>query len=118
MKPKITVFIHGTTPLKYLIFKPTIVKNFFDCPSGLVKAKDVGHQFHVKKIAKIISQSSPAKFSLKHFYLFGWSGKLSPSERKKEAQNLYKQLLVLFKECGKDAFIQIITGMEKCVYLY
>ena len=109
MKSIITIFIHGTTPLKYLIFKPLLIKAFFSCPEGLIKANDIERNIHVKKIAQVISESAPKQFPLETFYLFGWSGKLSFTEREKTSIELYEEIKKIVKKHKSEVEIQLIT---------
>ena len=109
MIKKITIFVHGTTPLEYPIYNPSIVKNFFLCPAGLKKVSDIEENLHPKKLATIISDSDPEIFPIETFYLFGWSGKLSFTERKKVAQELYKQVRELLKKYDEETQLTFIS---------
>jgi len=85
--PPITVWIHGTRlirrPIFYSVFngKATLKQACFFDPD---------QSFYT--IAKAIATSSPKKFPLDTFYIFGWSGKLRAQEREEAAKQLYQGL--------------------------
>lgn len=85
--PNITVFVHGTLPpvLNHLI-------HALDCPLGLTKADQLNPKFIQSRIPFVLSKTDSNVFPLEHFYIFGWSGNLSLSERRKAAHGLYHEL--------------------------
>jgi hypothetical protein len=78
-----TIFIHGTLPP--LVDKLTHWK---DVPLGLTRA--CKNQGYINARVPCLLQESSNEFPFNSFYLFGWSGDLSCSARKKAAQELYQ----------------------------
>lgn len=81
-----TFFIHGTylpvvTPILHL-----------ECKQGVSHPNEYTTQDILPKIALTLSALDPRQFPLDSFYLFGWSGRLSPKGRKEAAYELYKAL--------------------------
>ncbi len=85
--PPITVWVHGT----YLLRRP-LFHSFFEGKSKLKKASDLEQRFNLRVIADTLSHIAPDSFHLKHFYLFGWSGRLNAIEREEAATALRDQL--------------------------
>ncbi len=85
--PPITIWIHGT----HFIRRP-IFYSMFNGKAALKKACffDSNQSFYT--IAKTIAASSPKKFPLDTFYIFGWSGRLRAQEREDAAKKLYQDL--------------------------
>ncbi|MBT3456370.1 hypothetical protein HN446_04875 [bacterium] len=109
MKSTITVFIHGTTPLEYLIFKPEFIKNFFSCPQGLVKATEINDNLHFKEVVSTLSKADSKHFPIENFYLFGWNGKLSFIERKQAAEKFKAELESLISSYDPETKVNLIT---------
>lgn len=95
----ITVWVHGT----YDILKTGIMplKKWHTSPPGIKLATKLPEDYNLRQFAELLSTEDPEHFSLKHFYTFGWSGKLSLQERKKASKNLslvVKHLVKRYKE--------------------
>lgn len=88
--PTVTVWIHGTRLLPRLFFE-----NFFHSTHGLTHYTDLDERYHLRLIANTLTNSSPRVFEKDHFYIFGWSGKLSFEEREAAAKQLFKELQAL-----------------------
>ncbi len=88
--PTVTVWIHGTRLLPRLFFE-----NFFHSTHGLTHYSDLDERYHLRLIANTLTNSAPNTFDKDHFYIFGWSGKLSFEERELAAHQLYKELKAL-----------------------
>jgi hypothetical protein len=90
----VTIWIHGTktTSLK-LPFKR--IRQFFDCQPGLNPSNLLDENYHMRTIAKTISNSDSDRFPEEDFYLFGWSGQLSFEAREQAAEELYTALIKL-----------------------
>lgn len=94
---KITVWIHGTrgkeiVPVGISSNMSQVEKAICTAPLGLHKANSIDKRFHNQTIARILSKAAPDAFSYKHFYSFGWSGKLDPAARKQASEQLYSEL--------------------------
>jgi len=85
--PPITVWIHGT----HLIRRP-IFYSIFNGKATLKQAYFFDSDQSFYTTAKTIAMSSPKKFPLDTFYIFGWSGKLRAQEREDAAKQLYQDL--------------------------
>lgn len=104
----INIWVHGTRLTPKVVFP-----HFFHVNQGLNKATDLDNSYHHRTIAQTLSDLDTKKFDLAHFYLFGWSGKLSFQKRKTAAKELYKALNTLVAEYtaqhGTRPKIRIIT---------
>lgn len=89
-RPTVTIWIHGTklTPL-------AVLPNFFYRKFGLHPILTYDTKYHLRKLADCLQESDCENFKNDHFYVFGWSGKLSFVERKRAAQQLYDELIIL-----------------------
>jgi len=94
--PPITVWIHGT-----LIFrKPTHYNRYHKNPH-IAPIAELPKKHRLSRLAHTIVENDPKNFSLKEFYIFGWSGLLSENERKIVANKLYHDLIDLTKSYEK-----------------
>lgn len=101
--PIVTVWVHGTKPSEVV---PPFVKRFmhkhekivFDCAPGLHKASDLDLTHYSFALAYILSLTENKQFPWEHFYIFGWSGKLEPQERKKASGELLTVLRLLSQQ--------------------
>jgi len=106
--PPITVWIHGTH-----FFRRPIFYSIFNGKATLKQARffDPDQSFYT--IAKTIATSSPEKFPLDTFYIFGWSGRLCAQERENAAKQLYQELqsiiTVYLQQHHTYPVIQLIT---------
>lgn len=82
---QVTIWVHGT-----MLIKP--IKKFHAAPPGLQPIEALPSSYHLKKTVTTLCQKDPEHFDFKHFYAFGWSGKLSPTEREHAANNLYQEI--------------------------
>ncbi len=100
MQKIINIFIHGTLlPKTILQIRPLHV--FFHCPSGLIKADTLNQKLHLASLTHALSNGFKGDY-----YVFGWSGKLNPLERKLAAADLYKSLQEI---ATPDTFIRLIS---------
>lgn len=110
--PTITIWIHGTKGTVNHIPLDTL-KHFFNCKQGLHPARSLCECHHHRQIADILTTTDPLRFPAEHFYLFGWSGKLSYQEREETARILYTEIKELSarykKEYGVTPTIRLIT---------
>lgn len=106
--PPITIWVHGTQ----LVSGKLLHKLCFS-PKGLTKICDIDEIYQSQKVGYMLSDLDSSRFNRQHYYLFGWSGKLSFSERKKAAQDLYEHLKNLSTEYqtryGVKPKIRLIT---------
>ena len=116
--PIITVWIHGTKPQEFLPTKiseltENMERMLFSCKPGLHKATDLDLQYYQYTLAKELAAAAPKQFPWEHFYIFGWSGKLDPEERKNSSYELFcalKTLCLTYEEkFGSRPKINIIT---------
>lgn len=106
--PWLTIWIHGTRLTPKIFFN-----KFFHVAPGLAKATDLDASYHHRQIAETLNQLDAQHFNLEHFYLYGWSGKLSFKQRQIAAQELYDKLSKLITDYramhGVTPRIRIIT---------
>lgn len=81
----------------------------FHVDDGLHKATEMDPYFYMPQLARIISQTNPIKYPLDTFYLFGWSGDMSPQSRKKAGTELYTALKKVVDAHSKDGMAPPIT---------
>lgn len=91
--PAITIYIHGTLILR----RPSYYKVFQE-QSLLIAVKQLPQDHHFYKLAKTISDQNQTHFPFDDFYIFGWSGRLSDSERNRAAEKLYDSIENLIKQ--------------------
>lgn len=110
--PTITIWIHGTKATVNHIPLDAL-KRFFDCKQGLHPAHTLCKCHHHRQMAEILIAHDPVRFPAEHFYLFGWSGKLSYQEREDTAKILYNEIKALIARYKKEYWttpkIRIIT---------
>jgi hypothetical protein len=92
-KPRITVWIHGSKGLGK-------ISDFVHATphQGMSHISKIPPRYRLGKILKTIAESDPYRFPEEHFFVFGWSGKLSFELRRQEAQRLYDALITLLEE--------------------
>jgi hypothetical protein len=124
-RPIITIWIHGTQlsvktlkTLYRVIAKPVQALGIKNLPNvhvehGLHHVQNINNNNYIRKRLYTLSIASPCLYQFDHSYIFGWSGKLSFKERKKEAGILYNDLYMLIKsykeKYDKQPYIRIIT---------
>src|SRR6266446_6671519 len=94
--PPITIWVHGT-----LIFRRPSYYHIFNNQSSLIAATELPTDHHFHLLAKTICEHDPEHFSLKEFYIFGWSGRLQNKERKDAAEKLYHEIITLTEKYQK-----------------
>lgn len=75
-----------------------LVHAFFFCPRSLTPALELSKKYHIAAIVNLLCETPSDYFDKDHFYLFGWSGRLLVSERKKAARELYIKLKILQRQ--------------------
>lgn len=65
---------------------------YFHSVPGLKHISEVDPQYRLRRHMEILTINNPDTYPREHAYIFGWSGKLSFTEREKEARNLYHAL--------------------------
>ncbi len=99
-KAKVTVWVHGTqNTYNYFGYGP--IKNFFYRQNGLNPVKALDKKYHLRSIAGYLYEAAAEEFPLDHFYVYGWSGKLSFKERRLAAKNLLFELSSLVEAYEK-----------------
>jgi predicted esterase len=117
---QVVVWVHGTRPqelvlsqnLKHILTDLRLHLSF--CPIGLHTLDELKQDnLHVYTVAQMLNEADPVLFAKDHVYLFGWSGKLNPGERKKAAHELHAALKSLrdkyIKQYGLCPPFMIIT---------
>ncbi len=95
--PPVTIFIHGTK----LIRNPQF-HTIFNSTPNLIRVKNIdSHEDSYQRIATLCT-SSPECFPFDHCYLFGWSGRLSSSERREVAHILHEEIQTVVKKYKQE----------------
>jgi hypothetical protein len=106
--PPLTVWIHGT-----VLFRKPPYYDTFHKKSSLKHVTSFPDDHRFRRIANTITTHDPEHFSTDEFYIFCWSGKLSSRERKKVAEQLYRDLIEHIeqyqKKYGQYPIIRIIA---------
>ncbi len=106
--PPITLWIHGTKFVRRPLYQ-----SFFGGKPCLRLAKELASDYYLHSVAHTLNKAAPDKYPLDTLYLFGWSGKLSPSVRQHAAQVLYEELKRVTQDYkkiyGKPPYIQLLT---------
>lgn len=105
----ITIWVHGT-----LTGPSFVMHDFFYRKLGMVHVCDYHPRYHSRDMALSLSTADPIVYPFEHFYFWGWSGKLSRTARKKEAQQLYRDIQELIQRYknqypDKALFIRLIS---------
>jgi hypothetical protein len=95
--PLVTVYIHGTRPENNLPssisqYATKIYAILSGNLTGLHKITKPNLPYYPVLRAKALCEMDPKRFNPEHFYLFGWSGKLSLVARKDASLELYNAL--------------------------
>lgn len=102
--PRVTIWVHGSSM--------SVGKLFNKCPMGLSPIAQLPEKSHIRKISTVMCKKDPQRFQYKHFYTFGWSGKLSFEEREAQAKALYNAIKDKVNEMKKSyGFPPIVTVM-------
>jgi hypothetical protein len=88
--------------------KLQFAETFFYCPQALTLATDLPTEYRVATIAHILNKADPEAFPVDRFYLFGWSGLLTPENRLHAAERFYDALYLLQQQYPHEP-IRIIT---------
>ena len=105
----ITVIVHGTKPPERVAHVFNVVHKFFYTPQGLHTATLVDNSYRFGKIVRMLNESDPREFPLENVYLFGWSGALSPQERREAAERLYDGLREVLRGYPATTKVRVIT---------
>jgi len=89
----ITIWIHGTRSVHTIV-----LRNFFFRKLGLHLATSYEKKHNAHKIATTVQNQKTKRFNVNNFYIFGWSGKLSPNKRTDAAKNLNISILKIIKQ--------------------
>lgn len=104
--PTITIWIHGTNPREIVANRIKLIQKFdntlFACKQGLHKITTFTSDQHYYLLAKELSDNWPQQFGWENFYVFGWPGKLDPTNRHQAASNLYQELSTLVLQYQKE----------------
>lgn len=100
---RITIFVHGTRRLSKLFI------HYTNKPNKLVAIKKIPATYTTKSISKSLAKVDPINFSKKHFYVFGWPGKLNHQARVAAAKILYDEITALVETLKKDGLHPTIT---------
>ncbi len=98
----ITVFVHGTFPIRKLLqFSPG--RSLIYSHQGLNLAKKLPEHYHFHKMAQECVNLHPQSYSMDQFYIFGWkSEKVYDSTRQQAAKDLVQELQKLVDIYYKD----------------
>ncbi len=88
--PRITVWIHGTKSWGNISDHIHATKH-----QGLAHHTTITESYRIGGVIQSLIASDPAQFPAEHFYVFGWSGKLSFDERMVESKKLQSALHLL-----------------------
>lgn len=110
----ITVYVHGTLfNLRNVFAKIPAAAKLTYVPDGLYPVKNLEKDVLPHDLALDFCSQDPKRFSFDDFYSFGWSGKLSFSERQKWgkllSQQLYNLSLDYTKHDGIKPTIRVVT---------
>lgn len=110
----ITVYVHGTLfHFRNIFAKIPAAAKLTYVPDGLFLVKNLDKDVLPHELALEFCNGDSERFSFDDFYSFGWSGKLSFSERQKWGKLLAQQLCDLSieytKRDGVDPIIRIVT---------
>lgn len=112
----VTVYVHGT--------QPGILArhNFFYRKLGLHTLTSYELKHHKCSIGHTLIAADPQSYDPAHYYIFGWSGKLSPQDRSIAAQELAQEIIKLQdkyrKEHGSNFKLRVITHSHGGTVVY
>lgn len=94
--PRITIWLHGTKSMSFLSDFVHAVPH-----AGMHPIQNISSLYRIRSVMNALTQTDPVRFPLKHFYAFGWSGKLCFKKRLAEAVKLQAALHELVAEYQK-----------------
>lgn len=100
---QVTIFVHGTRRLSKLFIHYTHKVN------KIIPIKEVPTSYITHSIADSLAKTDAIHFAKKHFYVFGWSGKLNHSARVDAAKILYNEIIELVETLKKEDLNPIIN---------
>jgi len=95
--PIVTIWVHGSKSHVHLpSFLGNAIKDLSQLLSGntegLHKITEFNSSYYPFLQAQTLATVNPLQFNQEHFYVFGWSGKVAPEERKNAAFDLFNAL--------------------------
>ncbi len=109
-----TVLVHGTHPARKVLAHPkSPFRRLIYAEPGLHLAKELPKKYYFSKVARSCSEFDQTKYSLDHFYTYGWnSSNLKPMHRYQTGKMLYQAIneqCIAYKTQGFDKiYIQLI----------
>ncbi|MDP3788393.1 MAG: hypothetical protein Q8Q60_03720 [Candidatus Chromulinivorax sp.] len=89
----ITVFVHGTFPIRKCLQYVPGARSLIYCPQGLSLAKKLPKSYHFHKLAQGCVDLNPHLYALDQFYTFGWKSEhVYDTTRMQAAKNLVIEL--------------------------
>lgn len=98
----VNVYVHGTQPGILARHK------FFYRKPGMHRIDAYKTKHHKREIAHILAKADANIYDLEHYYIYGWSGKLSVTERDNAAKQLLHELRALLAHYTKDGYTHVI----------
>ncbi len=94
------------------VLENTSIEELLLVPKGLHRLIDYTEKFHLASLGAQLCEEDPVLFDKNFFYLFGWSGHLSVTERRKaagELASLLSEVMYLYSSKGIEVSLRIIT---------
>lgn len=98
---KVTIYVHGTTSSIGLRLLSKFFKRVAFGQSGLHHINEMPDCSLLRQDIELLQEKDPKRFDAKHFYTFGWSGKLSFKAREVAGLELCKQIKRLIGDYKK-----------------
>jgi hypothetical protein len=97
----VTIYAHGTQPGILARHK------FFYRKPGMHRIEAYKPKHHKREIAHILAKADADMFDLDHYYIYGWSGKLSVTERARAAEQFLQDLRALLAAYATQGYTHI-----------
>lgn len=96
----ITVFVHGTFPVRKILQHIPGGRSLIYCPQGLSLAKKLPKTYHFHKMAQGCVSCDPERYTFDQFYIFGW-----------KSEHIYHETRMLAAE-------RLVNGLQSLVNDY
>lgn len=97
----VTIYAHGTQPGILARHK------FFYRKPGMHRIDAYKPNHHKREIGHILAKADAQTYNLEHYYIYGWSGKLSVAERDQAAKEFLQALRIMLAQYKEQGYANV-----------